>query len=250
VFESLTSLSDQSELIDDKKFLIPAFVVLASVFFFFASLSMDLNSQIILSVVVVLFALMIRRIASPITRMVLIFLSIVLSSRYLYWRITETFNEGMAIDYAFGFGLLVAELYAFIILIFGYIQTIWPLKRLPTPLPVDSSSWPTVDIFIPSYNEPLEVVKPTILAAMAIDWPADKIKVYVLDDGRRADFQEYCKAVGVVHLTRPNNFHAKAGNINAALENTSGEFSIVTTYPHVVFYRWSWVGFRGIQNWR
>lgn len=233
VFESLTSLSDQSELIDDKKFLIPAFVVLASVFFFFASLSMDLNSQIILSVVVVLFALMIRRIASPITRMVLIFLSIVLSSRYLYWRITETFNEGMAIDYAFGFGLLVAELYAFIILIFGYIQTIWPLKRLPTPLPVDSSSWPTVDIFIPSYNEPLEVVKPTILAAMAIDWPADKIKVYVLDDGRRADFQDYCKAVGVVHLTRPNNFHAKAGNINAALENTSGEYVAIFDCDHI-----------------
>lgn len=233
VFESLTSLSDQSELIDDKKFLIPAFVVLASVFFFFASLSMDLNSQIILSVVVVLFALMIRRIASPITRMVLIFLSIVLSSRYLYWRITETFNEGMAIDYAFGFGLLVAELYAFIVLIFGYIQTIWPLKRLPTPLPIDSSSWPTVDIFIPSYNEPLEVVKPTILAAMAIDWPADKIKVYVLDDGRRADFREYCETVGVVHVTRPNNFHAKAGNINAALENTSGEYVAIFDCDHI-----------------
>ncbi|MCR2747879.1 UDP-forming cellulose synthase catalytic subunit [Limnobacter parvus] len=232
-FDSLVSASDNSSLIDDKRLLSLALVLIASVFVFYTSLEMDLGSQMVFSLIVVLFALMIRRISSPVTRMILIFLSIVLSSRYLYWRITETFNEGNPIDYAFGFGLLVAEIYAFVILIFGYIQTIWPLNRRPQPLSADNRDWPTVDIFIPSYNEPLDVVKPTILAAMAIDWPAEKIKVYVLDDGRREDFREYCEAVGVVHLTRPDNKHAKAGNINAALKVTQGEFVAIFDCDHI-----------------
>lgn len=233
IFDAVLDASERAGFLEDNRILAASCLLVFGFFLFYTSLQMDLNSQIVLSVAIVLFALMIRRITSPITRMVLVFFSIVLSSRYLYWRVTETFNEGTPLDYAFGFGLLIAEVYAFVVLLFGYIQTIWPLKRPPVPLPENPESWPTVDIFIPSYNEPLDVVKPTILAAMAIDWPADKIKVYVLDDGRRADFREYCETVGVVHVTRSNNFHAKAGNINAALENTTGEYVAIFDCDHI-----------------
>ncbi|MGT2491175.1 glycosyltransferase [Cupriavidus basilensis] len=50
-----------------------------------------------------------------------------------------------------------------------------------------------MDIFIPTYNEPLSVVKPTVFAAMSLDWPRDKINVYVLDDGRRDEFREFLR---------------------------------------------------------
>jgi len=72
-----------------------------------------------------------------------------------------------------------------------------------------------------------------VFAAMAIDWPAGKLRIYVLDDGRRLAFREFCEEVGVGYLTRNDNRHAKAGNINAALASTSGEFIAIFDCDHV-----------------
>ncbi len=85
--------------------------------------------------------------------------------------------------------LLSAECYAFVILFLGYIQTIRPLRRPPYPMPKDLEDWPHVDVLIPTYNEPLSVVRSTAFAAMNIDYPHDKLHVYVLDDGRREEFR-------------------------------------------------------------
>lgn len=162
--------------------------------------------------------------------------SVVASSRYLYWRLSNTLPIGdgySALDLFLASGLVAAEIYAYIILLFGFVQTAWPLGRLPAALPDDVSAWPTVDIYIPSYNEPLTVVRPTVLAAMALDWPQDKLNIYVLDDGRRADFKAFCEEVGVTHVTRTDNKHAKAGNINAALKNTRGEYIAIFDCDHI-----------------
>ena len=85
--------------------------------------------------------------------------------------------------------VLGAEAIAFVILLLGYFQTMWPLRRTPVPLPDDPDDWPEVDLLIPTYNEPLSVVRYTALAAMNIDWPEDKLNVYILDDGRREEFR-------------------------------------------------------------
>jgi len=86
---------------------------------------------------------------------------------------------------------------------------------------------PTVDVFIATYNEDMDVLEKTILGTMALDWPAARLKIWVLDDGRREWLRNYCAAKRVGYLTRPNNAHAKAGNINAALKQTTGEFVAV-----------------------
>lgn len=91
----------------------------------------------------------------------------------------------------------------------------------------DSALLPTVDVFIPTYNEGLEVLEKTIVGALALDWPHDRLRVWVLDDGRRDWLREYCRKRGAGYLTRPDNSHAKAGNINAALRVTDGEFIAV-----------------------
>ena len=163
-------------------------------------------------------------------------ISTLTTTRYLYWRITETLpiGEGFdAVDLFFATGLILAELYAWGILLLGYFQSIWPLPRRPIPLPEDVSQWPTIDVFIPSYNEPLKVVRPTVFAAMELDWPRDKINVYVLDDGRRPEFAAFCKEIGAIHMTRPDNKHAKAGNINHALKQTSGDFIAIFDCDHI-----------------
>lgn len=81
---------------------------------------------------------------------------------------------------------------------------------------------PVVDVYIPTYNEPFNVLEKTIVGALALDYP--HVQIWVLDDGRRSWLRDYCTSKGVGYLTRPNNAHAKAGNINHALKHTDGEF--------------------------
>jgi cellulose synthase (UDP-forming) len=101
----------------------------------------------------------------------------------MYFRLTQTLHFNSTIETVLGMGLFLAEVYIWVMLLLNYLQTVWPLKREIVPLPDDMSTWPTVDIYIPSYNEPLEVVRDTVLAAQCIDYPADKMKIYLLDDG-------------------------------------------------------------------
>ncbi len=79
---------------------------------------------------------------------------------------------------------------------------------------------PPVDVIIPTYNEPVEVVERSILGALALDWP--EVRVWVLDDGRRPWLADYCVAKGVRWITRADNKDGKAGNVNAWLQSGVG----------------------------
>jgi cellulose synthase (UDP-forming) len=81
---------------------------------------------------------------------------------------------------------------------------------------------PSVDVYIPTFNEPIEVLETTIIGALCLDYP--NLSIWVLDDGRRPWLRAFCQAKGVGYLNRPDNAHAKAGNINHALTRTSAEF--------------------------
>ena len=178
-------------------------------------------------------ALVLRRIPGRLTVLVMIGLSLTASLRYMYWRLTSTLDFDDWVDIAFGYGLVLAEIYALVVLVFGYLQTAWPLRRQPVLLKSPPGEWPVVDVFIPSYNEALDIVKLTIFAAQAMDWPRDKLRVHVLDDGRRDDFRNFCEQINVNYITRDNNRHAKAGNLNEALKVTSGEFVAFFDADHV-----------------
>lgn len=191
------------------------------------------GQQLVFGLVTFCAALFLRLLPGRYVTQALIVLSVVASTRYLYWRLTDTISFDTWLSGLFGTGLFLAELYAWIVLVLGFFQTAWPLERKPAPMVQDNQTWPTVDIFIPTYNEPLKVVRTTVFAAMAIDWPKDKIKVYVLDDGRREEFANFAKEAGVGYLTRRDNKHAKAGNINAALKVTQGEYVAVFDCDHI-----------------
>lgn len=200
---------------------------------FVVAIPMDVPQQLLFSLVVFIAAMLLRRSGSRLAVLVMMSLSLAVSSRYIWWRITQTMGVGSAVDLSLGLGLLLAEVYAFTILVLGYFQVLWPLNRRPVPLPADQNEWPTVDLFIPTYNEPLSVVRSTILAASVMDWPADKLNIYLLDDGRREEFRAFCAQAGIHYLTRTNNFHAKAGNINAALKKSSGEYVAIFDCDHI-----------------
>lgn len=197
------------------------------------SIPLDFNAQCVFAIGCFVAALLLRRQSGRFPVLVLITLSLIVSMRYMYWRINSTLGFESWLDIVFGYGLLVAELYSLLVLTLGYLQTAWPLRRTPQMLTIPPSEWPTVDVFIPSYNESLDIVSLTIFAAQAIDWPQDKLRVHVLDDGRREEFREFCDNIGVNYLVRSNNHHAKAGNLNEALKVTDGEFVAIFDADHV-----------------
>ncbi|AWB22275.1 cellulose synthase [Methylobacterium currus] len=84
-----------------------------------------------------------------------------------------------------------------------------------------ADDWPAVDVFICTYNEPLDVLEKSILPALAIDYPHKT--VWVLDDTRRDWLRDYCETVGARYLRRPDNKGAKAGNLNNGLRATAAE---------------------------
>jgi cellulose synthase (UDP-forming) len=210
-----------------------ALIAAGALFWFSMMLPLNLHWQIVYGAIVFGMSMYIRRFTGTLFTIMMIVFSVNQSSRYLYWRFTETLDLNSWTDGVFGVILLIAETYAWMVLLLGYVQTIWPLKRKPELMPAELARWPTVDLFIPTYNEDLKVVRPTVLAAMAIDWPREKLNICILDDGRRDEFREFAQSVGVTYITRDNNNHAKAGNINAALAVTSGELVAIFDCDHI-----------------
>ena len=86
---------------------------------------------------------------------------------------------------------------------------------------MEREGFPAVDVFICTYDEPLEIVEKSILTSLALDYP--NFTVWVLDDTRRTWLRDYCEAAGARYITRDNNRHAKAGNLNNGLAVTARE---------------------------
>src|ERR1700722_1489932 len=205
------------------------------------SLYLSWPKQAILGGVILLLALTANRLsASRVVTLALMLISITATLRYAWWRtrllidfFSDQTNNRVSIDSVFMLILISAEAYTILIMVLGYMQTMCPLKRMPIRLPNDETQWPHVDILIPTYNEPLSLVRYTALAANAIDYPPEKLHVYILDDGTRESFREFAEAAGVGYITRAKHDHAKAGNINHALKQMSSELVTIFDCAHV-----------------
>ena len=183
-------------------------------------------------------------------RFVFLLVSLYLALRYMWWRTFETLIYTDATDFLGMSVLYLAELYSLVVHFLQLFVNFWPLDRGPAPLPADRSKWPTVDIFIPTYSEADDIVRLTALAATQIDYPKEKLRIHILDDGgtlarrndparseeswkRRYRLKEIAHQLGVEYLTRESNRSAKAGNINHALSHSDGELILFLDCDHV-----------------
>ncbi len=205
------------------------------------TIPLDWQTQSLISAVLLIGALWANRASKDYkVTLFLMLCSLFCTARYLWFRSSETYNflsmQGSAawnIDLIFVFLLLGAEFYAALILALGFFQGLKILERKPAALPADFTTWPKVDVFIPTYNEPLEVVKPTVLAALNMDYPPDRFNVYILDDGTRQEFREFAISCGSGYIVRSEHKHAKAGNINNALKQTDSELVTIFDCDHI-----------------
>jgi cellulose synthase (UDP-forming) len=154
---------------------------------------------------------------------ILIVTNALLAVYYISWRYTASINWHY---WPFAFALLAAETYSFIDgMLFGV--TMWRFRERPAPPPKRGDE--TVDVFITCYNEPVELVRETVRAAVAIHHPH---RTWILDDGRSAEMAAMARQEGAGYITRTSDWqgrdlHAKAGNINNALFQTTGEFLLI-----------------------
>jgi cellulose synthase (UDP-forming) len=175
------------------------------------------GAQFAFFAIVAVLALALRRLPGHLPTLALASLALLATLRYVWWRTTQTLDFRSPVEAVAGYLLYGAEAYAWMILLLGFIQTAWPLDRPIVPLPADPDTWPSVDIYIPTYNEPLSVVKPTVFAAQSIDWPTAKLRVYLLDDGRRQF--EFAREAGIGYLTRDDNRMQRRATSTRAAEN-------------------------------
>ena len=160
---------------------------------------------------------------------------------YLHWRIFVTVLRADGTWYEVGwlwlcFAIEFLAIFDQLILYITFLRTSHRSAEADRhearirALPV--AQLPSVDLYIPTYNEPVEVLEKTITGALCLDYP--NLSIWVLDDGRRPWLQAFCEAKGVGYLNRPDNAHAKAGNINHALTRTKAEFIAVFDADFIV----------------
>ncbi|ETW10660.1 cellulose synthase [Roseivivax marinus] len=172
--------------------------------------------------------------------------------RYWIWRLVETLPSiDDPISLAAALLLFGAETFTVGLFFLTALITADPVTH-PLPPRLKLSEVPSVDILVPSYNESDQLLAVTLAAAKNITYPDDKKTVVLCDDGgtdqrcahadpeiaktsqeRRARLQKLCADLGVVYSTRARNEHAKAGNLNAALETLEGELLLVLDADHV-----------------
>lgn len=158
-------------------------------------------------------------------RAIPILLTVLLTLRYLSWRLVETIPpiEETA-NFTAGVLFVAVELASVAGTLLSFVTLSrsrdrsgeasanagWLGRKKPPAL---------IDVFICTYNENRELLERTIIGALSMDYPA--FRVWVLDDGGRAWLRDFAGEVGCGYLARPDNAHAKAGNINFGLAHVA-----------------------------
>jgi cellulose synthase (UDP-forming) len=142
---------------------------------------------------------------------------------YLTWRVGWSGRGANPVVFAM---LLATEVYGLYALgMLAWFSWSRPIAARP-PITVPRA----VDVYVCTYDEPVEVVLATLAGCRALTYPHT---TYLLDDGRRPEMEELARLSGAHYMTRPDNSHAKAGNLNAALPQTEGELVFVLDADHV-----------------
>lgn len=132
-------------------------------------------------------------------------INLIFGAWYLHWRITNSINfDALWLSIP----LLLAEIYSY----FGgvmFVIGLWrPLERHIKSLdkltpPILTSDWPSVDVFVTCYNEPPDIVETTAKAALAMDYPTIKLRVYILDDGNSSQMRAMSEKLCIEDLQSP-----------------------------------------------
>ena len=151
--------------------------------------------------------------------------ALVVNIAYLAWRTTSTVDLGV---WWVSIPLLVLEIHAALgIALFAF--SLWNVDGLRAARRVYEAPG-RIAVLVPTYNESTDILTPTIAAAVAMRIDHE---TWVLDDGDRPDVARLAATLGARYLTRPTHEHAKAGNVNHALQQIDADFVAILDADHV-----------------
>ncbi len=116
--------------------------------------------------------------------------------------------------------------------VFRMVSNWYALVNVARPQPCPPVTGVTVDVLTTAApGEPLEMFRATLAALIGMRYPH---RTYLLDDSHSDDLRALCGELGVHYLRRDRPGEGgKAGNVNAALRLTSGEFVAIFDPDHV-----------------
>ena len=202
----------------------------------------EIEWEIFLPVILVLLLSLFLRFVKPTNKSRLFIKSIVLFLliRYFIWRTTSTLNFAHPTSTTFSLILYSVEAISFFSFGLSTIHSIWSSSTQRSKeadqysqAVLSGQYLPSVDVLIPTYNEPDYIIRRTVLGCQAMEYPNKTI--YILDDTRRPHIKMLAEELGCEYITRPDNTHAKAGNLNNALKHIQGELILPMDADFVPF---------------
>lgn len=160
-------------------------------------------------------------------RRVIMVAALAVAARYLFWRVTATLpSGGSPLEHILAGCFLVIELFTYGGTLVCFLTF---MRHGDRSVEADRHAaelrrrddLPAVDVFIPTYNEPWEVLERSVIGARGLDYPNKT--VWVLDDTNRAWLRQRCAALGVRYIARPSREFAKAGNLNHGVRISAAE---------------------------
>ena len=152
----------------------------------------------------------------------LVFCGIISSFYYFKWWLSDNrlFNPIFILFFIIVLFYIITQVYFLWII---YLNAKYPKKALP-------GKTFKVDVFLPTYNEPKEIVEKTLKAVIEMNYPH---RTYLIDDGNKKDYKELAQKYEAVYLTRENTKDNKAGNINNVLNYSDGEIVAIFDIDHI-----------------
>jgi cellulose synthase (UDP-forming) len=177
---------------------------------------------------------------SNFTRTIVRTIMALIAIRYLIWRSLVTLNFTHPVSTTFSLLFFATELIWIFSFLLYLLQSTWTTEKKRTAQAnryeqdvLSGQYLPSVDVFVPSYKEPDYIVRRTVIGCQAMEYPNKTI--YILDDTRRPHIKALAEELGCKYITRPDNKHAKAGNLNNALPQTNGELITIMDADFVPF---------------
>ena len=154
---------------------------------------------------------------------------LILQGTYLLFRVSSTLSFDTLPNAILGILYFLVELLAHVRIAIGNFSLLRITNRSAAAdesarLVKSGKYVPSVDVFIPTYSEPVEMLRRTIVGCQAMDYPNKT--VWLLDDTRRPQMRMLAEELGCRYLDRPDNSHAKAGNLNHAMTHSTGELAV------------------------
>lgn len=130
--------------------------------------------------------------------------------------------------FIYGIFVLLSLIYILISYSIGLLGKSFNLEEHQKIIEAGKDFKPSVDVYLPVCGENFEIIKNTWQHVSQLDWPKDKLNVYVLDDGWKDELKALAQEFGFNYIRRDNRpTLKKAGNIRNAFAQTTGNFILI-----------------------